>query len=155
MTNKVVTITLNPALDLTGSLESLNVGNVSLVSNSSLHAAGKGVNVAQVLRDLGAEVTVTGFLGRDNQEMFCQLFDSIGVTDKFVRVQGATRINVKLVENSGSVSDINFPGVKVSTQEIEKFEKQLFELADTHEYFVLAGSLPQGISVQMCASWIE
>ncbi len=64
-------------------------------------------------------------------------------------------INVKLVENSGSVSDINFPGVKVSTQEIEKFEKQLFELADTHEYFVLAGSLPQGISVQMCASWIE
>lgn len=48
-TNKVVTITLNPALDLTGSLDALKVGSVSLVEQSSLHAAGKGVNVAKVL----------------------------------------------------------------------------------------------------------
>ncbi|MFT1843807.1 1-phosphofructokinase, partial [Vibrio cholerae] len=61
MTKKEVTITLNPALDLTGSVNQLNVGSVCLVGQSSLHAAGKGVNVAKVLSELGAQVTVTGF----------------------------------------------------------------------------------------------
>ncbi|MCP3698192.1 MAG: 1-phosphofructokinase [Aliivibrio sp.] len=153
--SKVVTITLNPALDLTGSLDALSVGSVSLVSKGSLHAAGKGVNVAKVLSDLGAEVTVTGFLGRDNEELFCQLFEEMNANDEFIRVDGATRINVKLVESDGRVSDINFPGVEVSQQAIAEFEVCLFELAKTHEFFVLAGSLPKGISPELCAEWIE
>ncbi|MDW6094258.1 1-phosphofructokinase [Vibrio rhizosphaerae] len=155
MTNRVVTITLNPALDLTGSLDTLQVGSVSLVKQGSLHAAGKGVNVAQVLSDLGAEVTVTGFLGKDNQDIFCQLFETMGAKDEFIRVDGSTRINVKLVESSGEVSDINFPGVEVSSQAIAAFEETLFRLAESHEYFVLAGSLPKGVSPQLCAAWIE
>ncbi|ENM5750004.1 1-phosphofructokinase [Vibrio mimicus] len=154
MTNKVVTITLNPALDLTGSMAQLNVGSVSLVEQSSLHAAGKGVNVAKVLSELGADVTVTGFLGRDNQELFCQLFDELGVRDEFIRIAGATRINVKLVEQNGAVSDINFPGISVTQTDIEAFEATLLRLAQDHDYFVIAGSLPKGISPQRCAGWI-
>ncbi|EMG7547012.1 1-phosphofructokinase [Vibrio alginolyticus] len=154
-TNKVVTITLNPALDLTGSVNELNVGSVSLVQQSNLHAAGKGVNVAKVLSDLGADVTVTGFLGKDNPELFHQLFNDIGVKNEFVEVQGATRINVKLVEANGNVSDINFPGVQVKADEIARFEETLFRLAETHDYFVLAGSLPGGVTAEQCAAWIK
>lgn len=152
---KVVAVTLNPALDLTGHLSSLTAGTVNVVDSGSLHPAGKGVNVAKVLAELGAEVTVTGLLGRENQDGFCQLFEQIGVTDKFVRVAGATRINVKLVEQDGRVSDINFPGVEVNATDIAKFEATLFELANSHDVFVIAGSLPRGISTQQCAKWIE
>ncbi|MCR9965603.1 1-phosphofructokinase [Vibrio antiquarius] len=154
-TSKVVTITLNPALDLTGSVNELNVGSVSLVQQSNLHAAGKGVNVAKVLSDLGADVTVTGFLGKDNPELFHQLFNDIGVKNEFVEVQGATRINVKLVEANGNVSDINFPGVQVTADEIARFEETLFRLSKTHDYFVLAGSLPRGVTAEQCAAWIK
>ena len=154
-TSKVVTVTLNPALDLTGSLSELNVGSVSLVSQSNLHAAGKGVNVAKVLSDLGAQVTVTGFLGKENPELFHQLFSQLNVIDEFIEVEGATRINVKLVEENGRVSDINFPGVQVSAEEIERFERVLFRLAEDHDYFVIAGSLPGGVSPELCASWIK
>ncbi|MDF2154842.1 1-phosphofructokinase [Vibrio sp. CAU 1672] len=154
-TTKVVTVTLNPALDLTGSLAQLNVGSVSLVNQSSLHAAGKGVNVAKVLTDLGADVTVTGFLGKDNPELFHQLFDEIGAHNAFVEVDGATRINVKLVEANGKVSDINFPGIQVSDADVARFEHTLFSLAQTHDYFVVAGSLPGGVSPERCAAWIE
>lgn len=152
---KVVTVTLNPALDLTGNLETLTAGTVNLVDKGSLHPAGKGVNVAKVLAELGAEVTVTGLLGADNQEPFCQLFESLAVTDEFVRVQGASRINVKLVEASGQVSDINFPGVAVSEQDVDRFEQRLFALAKEHEVFVMAGSLPRGISPELCAGWVD
>lgn len=152
---KVVTVTLNPALDLTGSLATIALGSVNVVDKGSLHPAGKGVNVAKVLAELGADVTVTGLLGADNQEPFCQLFEQMGATDKFVRVAGASRINVKLVEKNGQVSDINFPGVAVTAANILAFEKTLFELAVTHDVFVIAGSLPQGISPEMCANWLE
>ncbi|MGF1908511.1 1-phosphofructokinase [Vibrio kasasachensis] len=154
MNNKVVTITLNPALDLTGSLNTLNQGGVSLINNSNFHPAGKGVNVAKVLSDLGAKVTVTGFLGEDNQELFAQLFEQIDADDRFIRVNGSTRINVKLVERNGAVSDINFPGVDVDKTAIDAFEATLDELCDDHDYFVLAGSLPQGITPELCHKWI-
>ncbi|WP_406734472.1 1-phosphofructokinase [Vibrio scophthalmi] len=153
--NKVVTITLNPALDLTGSLQALVQGGVSLVERSDFHAAGKGVNVARVLSDLGADVTVTGFLGQDNQALFCQLFEEMGATDRFIRVEGSTRINVKLVESNGAVSDINFPGVTVNQQAIDLFEQTLDELCYDHDYFVLAGSLPSGVTPEMCANWVR
>ncbi|WP_418114509.1 1-phosphofructokinase [Vibrio scophthalmi] len=153
--NKVVTITLNPALDLTGSLQALVQGGVSLVERSDFHAAGKGVNVARVLSDLGADVTVTGFLGQDNQALFCQLFEEMGATDRFIRVEGSTRINVKLVESNGAVSDINFPGVTVNQHAIDLFEQTLDELCCDHDFFVLAGSLPNGVTPEMCANWVR
>ncbi len=149
-----MTITLNPALDLTGSLDVLKVGSVSLVEQSSLHAAGKGVNVAKVLSDLGADVTVTGFWVKTTQS--CSInFHRNWRKNEFVEVEGATRINVKLVEADGQVSDINFPGVQVTAEEIARFEETLFRLADTHDYFVLAGSLPGGVTAEQCAAWIE
>ncbi|MCV6038830.1 1-phosphofructokinase, partial [Escherichia coli] len=72
-----------------------------------------------------------------------------------MEVKGATRINVKLVEANGNVSDINFPGVQVAADEITRFEETLFRLAETHDYFVLAGSLPGGVTAEQCAAWIE
>lgn len=152
---KVVTVTLNPALDLTGSLGVLNPGAVNLVNTGTLHPAGKGVNVAKVLAELGADVTVTGLLGADNQEPFCQLFEDLGANDAFVRVNGASRINVKLVEQSGQVSDINFPGVEVGEDDLKAFENTLYSLAESHDVFVIAGSLPRGITPEQCASWIQ
>ena len=154
-TNQVVVITLNPALDLTGSLDSISIGALNLVNKGTLHAAGKGVNVAKVLSDLGADVTVTGFLGRDNDTLFCELFNNMKAEDECVRVDGSTRINVKLAEKNGRVSDINFPGISIPPHALIEFEKALFDLAKTHHFFVLAGSLPQGISPERCANWIE
>lgn len=152
---KVVTVTLNPALDLTGSLETLQIGAVNLLETGSLHPAGKGINVAKVLAELGAEVTVTGLLGANNQASFVELFESLRINDQFIRVQGDTRINVKIVEKSGQVSDLNFPGVTVGESEIAEFEQTLFKLSKTHDVFVIAGSLPQGVTPEHCAGWIE
>lgn len=156
MTNKgVVTVTLNPALDMTGTMDELQAGSVNLIQSSNLNPGGKGINVAKVLAELGAKVTVTGFLGEENQELFEHLFELKRITDRFIRVPGASRINVKLVEGSGRVTDLNFPGVTVSPENIAAMEDTLMALAETNDVFVIAGSLPKGISPQTLASWIQ
>ena len=70
----ILTLTLNPALDLTVRLAHLEPGEVNRSEALLSHAAGKGVNVAQVLADLGHQLTVSGFLGEDNPQAFEALF---------------------------------------------------------------------------------
>ncbi len=53
MSRRVATITLNPAYDLVGFCPEIERGEVNLVRTTGLHAAGKGINVAKVLKDLG------------------------------------------------------------------------------------------------------
>jgi len=65
---RVLTVTLNPALDLTVQLPALRLGEVNRSDNLQVHAAGKGLNLAQVLADLGHQLTVTGFLGEANAQ---------------------------------------------------------------------------------------
>ncbi|OEE62240.1 1-phosphofructokinase [Enterovibrio norvegicus FF-454] len=152
--NGVVTVTLNPALDMTGSMGTLKAGFVNLINSSNLNPGGKGVNVAKVLAELGAKVTVTGFLGDDNQDPFAHLFEQLGIEDRFIRVSGASRINVKLVEDTGRVTDLNFPGVTVDLASLQAFENTLFELAKTNDLFVIAGSLPVGVTPAHLHGWI-
>lgn len=79
-------------------------------------AAGKGLNVAQVLADLGHRLTVSGFLGEDNQPPFTAMFQRRGFADAFVRVPGETRSNIKLAERGGRVSDLNGPGPRPTSE---------------------------------------
>ena len=61
MSRRVATITLNPAYDLVGFCPEIERGEVNLVRTTGLHAAGKGINVAKVLKRSGIDVTVGGF----------------------------------------------------------------------------------------------
>jgi len=145
---RVLTVTLNPALDLTVRLPSLRVGEVNRSDSLEIHAAGKGLNVAQVLADLGHQLTVTGFLGEGNPQAFEQLFAARGFADEFVRVAGETRSNIKLAEAGGQVTDINGPGLAVSDAHRSELLERIKRLAPTHELVVVAGSLPRGVDNQ-------
>jgi 1-phosphofructokinase len=112
------------------------------------HAAGKGVNVAQVLADLGHQVTVGGFLGEDNPQAFEMLIARRGFTDAFIRVPGETRSNIKIAEQDGRVTDVNAPGPLVSEQAQHALLEQLARIAPGYDAVVVAGSLPRGITPQ-------
>ncbi|MBT8768756.1 1-phosphofructokinase [Metapseudomonas boanensis] len=142
---RILTLTLNPALDLTLRLERLEPGQVNRSLAQVSHAAGKGLNVAQVLADLGHRLSVAGFLGADNPEAFEALFARRGFVDGFVRVPGETRSNIKLAERDGRITDINGPGPHVSERAQVELLDRLDQLAPGHDVAVLAGSLPGGV----------
>ncbi|VVN21460.1 Tagatose-6-phosphate kinase [Pseudomonas fluorescens] len=148
---KILTLTLNPALDITVSLDSLRAGQVNRSLAQHSHAAGKGLNVAQVLADLGHSVTVGGFLGRDNLQLFEALIQWRGFADCFVRVAGETRSNIKLVEANGCVTDINGEGPEVDAASRSALMRKLLQIAPGHDAVVVAGSLPRGIDPQWFA----
>ena len=152
---KILTLTLNPALDLTVRLARLEPGAVNRSETLLTHAAGKGVNVAQVLADLGHHVTVGGFLGEDNPQAFEALIARRGFADAFIRVPGETRSNIKIAELDGRVTDVNAPGPQVSEQAQQALLNQLTLIAPGHDAVVVAGSLPRGISAQWFQGLLE
>ena len=133
----------------------MSLGEVNLVSEANLRAAGKGINVAMVLKDLGREVGVTGWLGADNEQSFVSLFAERALDDHFVRVAGSTRINVKISEQSGRVTDLNLPGLTIQQGEVSALEQAIDQLAPHADWFVLAGSLPKGVAPDYCAHLIR
>lgn len=149
--SRILTLTMNPALDLTVQLAQLQVGQVNRSDAMLSHAAGKGVNVAQVLADLGHELTVAGFLGVDNQQPFESLFAQRGFVDEFVRVPGETRSNIKLAESSGRITDINGRGPHVSAEAQQALFARVEQIATSFDAVVVAGSLPKGVSAQ----WLQ
>ncbi|MHC5352405.1 1-phosphofructokinase [Metapseudomonas furukawaii] len=142
---RILTLTLNPALDLTLRLARLEPGQVNRSLEQASHAAGKGLNVAQVLADLGHGLTVAGFLGADNAEAFEALFARRGFVDAFVRVPGETRSNIKLAEADGRITDINGPGPLVSAMAQVELMLRLDALVPGQDLVVVAGSLPRGV----------
>jgi 1-phosphofructokinase len=152
---KILTLTLNPALDITVSLDALRPGHVNRAHEQQSHAAGKGLNVAQVLADLGHSVTVGGFLGRDNLQPFEALIARRGFADCFVRVAGETRSNLKLVEADGRVTDINGLGPQVDEAARAELLRLLLQVAPGHDAVVVAGSLPRGISPEWFRQLLE
>ena len=151
----VVTITLNSAYDLVGRLTHIQLGEVNTVETLGLFPAGKGINVAKVLKDLGVDVSVGGFLGKDNSADFEQMFNKHGLEDKFHRVDGKTRINVKITETEADVTDLNFLGYQISPQVWQQFVTDSLAYCLDYDIVAVCGSLPRGISPELFADWLN
>lgn len=152
---RILTLTLNPALDLTLRLPSLQPGAINRCDELRSHAAGKGLNVAQVLADLGHSLSVSGFLGRANAAPFERLMQARAFHDLFVRVPGETRSNIKLAEADGCITDLNGPGPQVEAEHLQRLEEELQPLLAGHDAVVVAGSLPRGVTTQWFASLLR
>jgi len=154
--NRVVTVTINPAIDQTIIIPNFTAGAVNRVQSSQMDAGGKGVNVASFLADFGQPATVTGFLGADNDGIFRRLFESKGIEDRCVRIAGQTRIGVKVSDEAlHQTTDINFPGETPTQADIAHLFEILADLAATHEWFVLSGSIPRGVSDGIYAEMVQ
>lgn len=145
---KIATITLNPAIDQTVFVDHFQTNTVNRARAMQRDAGGKGVNVASFLADFGLNVTVTGLLGAENPHIFERHFAAKRITDRFVRVPGATRIGVKIVDEANQqTTDINLPGLPPPPGALDALLAVIDELALDHEWFVLAGKLPPGVPV--------
>lgn len=142
---RVVTVTLNPAIDQTLSIPGFAAGRVNRVAESRSDAGGKGVNVACFLADLGVGVAVTGFLGAENIAIFEATFARHGIADRFVTIDGNTRIGLKIVDDqTEQTTDINLPGSSIQSEDIAELFERIDELAESDGWFVLSGSVPAG-----------
>jgi 1-phosphofructokinase len=156
MSAKIATITLNPAIDQTVAIPNFQAGAVNRVAWEQSDPGGKGVNVASFLADFGYPIAVSGFLGKDNAEIFQAFFTQKQIDDRFIRIAGKTRVNVKIVDEvQQQITDVNFPGQTAIESDIQSLIQTVDQLTAEYDWFVLSGSIPAGIPTQIYAELID
>ncbi|MBB2205103.1 1-phosphofructokinase [Gluconacetobacter takamatsuzukensis] len=140
---RVATVTFNPAIDQTVTVDHLVPGEVHRARAVRQNAGGKGVNVASCLADWGTRVTAFGLLGRENAGLFEALCAEKGIADRFRRIAGATRVNLKIVDDRDT-TDINMDGAAVDAATLAEQVGMVEAFAGEDSLIVLSGSLPPG-----------
>ncbi|MDR3210913.1 MAG: 1-phosphofructokinase [Planctomycetota bacterium] len=142
---RIVTVTLNPALDKTAELKLLQPGQLNRLTNLVIDAGGKGINVSKMVAALGGESIATGFIGGGSGEEIVRALDKLGIAHSFVRIKSATRTNLKVVDQLNHLTELNEPGPRVTPEDTDSLLDKLRRWADPDSLFVLSGSIPAGM----------
>ncbi|HET7397342.1 MAG TPA: 1-phosphofructokinase family hexose kinase [Intrasporangium sp.] len=159
----IVTVTLNPSLDLTYALGEAPLGEVDVhrAETSSLEASGKGVNVSRALHLAGVATVAVFPAGGQTGRHVGDLLAAAGVEHVAVPVQGETRINTSLLLGSGQTVKVNGPGTPLARADVETLLGTLETVltgVDRHageSWLALCGSLPPGMAPDVVGEFVH
>jgi 1-phosphofructokinase len=141
----VYTVTFSPALDYTIRLETFAAGMIQKSSGESYYAGGKGINVSNVLTQLGIPNTALGFVAGFTGDEIEKLARALGITTDFIHMpSGNSRINVKIRPANGEETDINTGGCDIDNASLNEFYGKIEQIG-TDDYLVLSGSIPRSL----------
>lgn len=136
----IYTVTLNPSIDLLVELENLNLGQYNNIINETTLPGGKALNVSRILSALRIPSIATGFVGGFQGMFIKDWLEKERIQADFVEMKNVNRTNIKIFENKRE-SVINFPGPKISSQEVNEL---LYYLSRVREgdTLIFGGSVP-------------
>lgn len=145
----IYTVTCNPALDCTLTLDRLALGEMNRTAATVLSPSGKGVNVSCVLTALGQENVALGFVAGETGALLEKMLADRGVRTDFVPLSaGDTRINVKIYADTES--ELNAPGAAVDEVALEALLGKLSALGKG-DVLCVCGSLAPGLAADTAA----
>jgi 1-phosphofructokinase family hexose kinase len=148
-------ITPNPALDVSGIVDSLVPDEKSYVFDERLSAGGNGINAATIARRLGAPVLASGFLGGANGDEIQLLLDREKMPAEFIRIQGRTRMNLTVSNRkTNKQTRLSFPGPEIKRSEKNALA-QVLERSVAGDLVLFGGSLPPGFTPREIGSLIR
>ena len=149
----IYTVTLNPAIDYLINLDNLEIGRINRVEDEKVYAGGKGINVSNMLKQLGHENTALGFISGFTGDFIVNTLMEKGINNKFIRLKnGFTRINVKV--KGKEETEINGKGPVITDDEINELYK-ILENLNSSDILVLAGSIPSTLDDKLYENIME
>ncbi|MCC8109673.1 MAG: 1-phosphofructokinase family hexose kinase [Planctomycetes bacterium] len=142
---RIVTVTLNPALDKTVVLDELRPGELNRLRDVVVDVGGKGINVSKMIAALGGDSLATGFVGGGTGGEIVRALDGMGIRHDFVRIAVPTRTNTKVLDRGSRLTELNEPGPTVGPAEFAALADTLTAAAGPYALFVFSGSLTNGV----------
>ncbi|WP_207456808.1 1-phosphofructokinase [Desertivibrio insolitus] len=138
----IVTVTLNPSLDRTLEIDSLEPGGVMRTGAPRLEAGGKGVNVTRALAvNHVPSVAVLPLGGGEGADMI-RLLELDGIVARVVPIAGRTRSNITIAEADGTVTKLNEPGPELGIDDVAAIAAAITAAAGAGDWLVFSGSMP-------------
>jgi 6-phosphofructokinase 2 len=155
MTN-VVTLTINPAIDASTSVERLVPFRKLRCLPMHRDPGGGGINVARVIVELGGEVETLCPVGGATGELLRRLLDRQGIPNLVVPVAEETREDFMVFEQAtGKEFRFIMPGPRMNESEWKRCLELLAGMRSRPQFVVLSGSLPPDVPTDFYARAIR
>jgi 6-phosphofructokinase 2 len=142
----ILTLTLNPAVDLSTRTAKIEPAHKLRCAAAQVHAGGGGINVARVIARLGGPVTALYPAGGPTGERLGRLLDAERVPRIAVPIATDTRESFTVMEEaSGREYRFVLPGPTLSAAEWETCLERTVAAAQGCAFVVASGSLPPGV----------
>lgn len=142
---KIVTLTLNPALDKSTETERLLPDEKLRCDPPRWEPGGGGINVSRAIRLLGGDSLCIYLAGGPTGYKLEELMKEEGINQQRIEIKEATRENLVIYEKSSQRQyRFGMPGAQVSEEELEACLQAIRDLPEGVEYLVASGSLPTG-----------
>lgn len=151
--SRVLTITLNPAIDKSTNVPKLIPGRKLHCGAPVFEPGGGGINVARAIIHLGGDAMAVYLAGGYSGKFFESLLRAEGVPVLPVPIAGHTRENLIITDNSDHAQyRLGMPGPMVDTREWQHLLEVVREIEEV-DYMVASGSLSPGIPPDIFASF--
>lgn len=142
----ILTVTLNPCIDLLLGTRGLLPHDTNRVLTREEDAGGKGTNLSRVAAELGARTTACVLLGGGTGAHVERVLELQGVTPAIIPTKAQTRINVSVQDGTDRPpTTFNMKGGPVTNDEWHMTLRTVLELAPRARWVCLGGSLPEGV----------
>ncbi|MCL2363076.1 MAG: 1-phosphofructokinase family hexose kinase [Defluviitaleaceae bacterium] len=155
----VTVVNLNPCFDWSWHINHFTRGGMNRVTQTRTDIAGKGLNVCFALKNLGLDPFCTGFHFTQNGAEIITQLNNAGILHDFINVDAPTRVNIKLYDAAGEMTELNQPGAYVSNAAQDTLVKKIMTRAQSgkSDILVLSGSRPVNVPAdfyaRLCAAW--
>lgn len=156
MQRTILTVTVNPALDLTTSVSRLQPHRKLRCSAAQYDPGGGGVNVSRVIHELGGQSTALVASGGSTGVHLAHLLQARGVSAEYWPIDGETRTSFTVMEaETGEHYRFVLPGpVQQNDRTADLLAAVAASMPADCAYVVLSGSLLPGLPSDLYARLI-
>jgi 6-phosphofructokinase 2 len=149
----IVTLTLNPALDVSTTVEQVTDTRKLRCGPALKHPGGGGINVARVVSRLGGDCVAVYLAGGPLGQELRRLVDEERVRGVAIEIADETRESFSVYERStGRQFRFVLPGPTVGDAEWRQCALRIGAFEPPPRYLVLSGSLPPGVPADVYAT---
>ena len=143
---QIVTLTINPALDVSTSVNKMVPFTKMRCAPAHRDPGGGGINVARVLKRLGIEATAIYPAGGPTGQLLATLVEREGVRSVVIPTWNDTREDITIFdETTREQFRLVFPGALLSEFEWQQCLDAIARITPQAAFVIASGSLPAGV----------
>jgi len=145
--SKVITVSLNPSIDLTLWTDGLDPDKVNRIVDETRVVAGKGINVSRVIESFGMETLGIAVVGEENYRAVVEELEREAIRYEFIKIPGEVRENITL-RYADSTIKLNRKGPHLSAMMLSALAALIQNKQREGDFVVFSGSLPENTNIQ-------
>ncbi|ULC58184.1 1-phosphofructokinase family hexose kinase [Flaviramulus sp. BrNp1-15] len=153
---KVITLTLNPALDKNAKIDGLVPGSKLRCHSIRHQPGGGGINVSRLLKRLELGSYCVYPSGGDTGTYLTALLKEEGLVPHPVKIKDWIRENLSIVDTKTNLQyRFGMPGNELSDNELESIKTDVSKHLDTGDFLILSGSLATNLPENFYSELIQ